>query len=166
MGRPWYCLLAVMLLPSSYSLLATGTAPGAIRPMRESGAELFTVNYVSQLPTAGTWTGLVQLAPPQSALAASHSARAMLQRWSSNDRGAGHQPEIRSNLHFQQYRRAGMVSEQYRRNGRPAFYNFATLGPFCVTASGSTSGSASGFWIPCAGTPAQRLGSVLNFGNS
>jgi len=85
--------------------------------MRESGAERFTVNYVSQLQIAGTSTGLVQLAPPQSALAASHSARAMLQRWSLMTRAPEHQPENPIDIYTSNSNRcAGIVSEQYRRN--------------------------------------------------
>lgn len=42
----------------------------------------------------------------------------------------------------------------------PGFYNFAALGPFCVTASGATAGSAV-VLDACAGTPGQAWDPVL-----
>jgi hypothetical protein len=71
-GRLWYCLMAVTLCSGSNSLLAQGTASGSHLPEEGFSEERFTVNYVSQLPIAGTTARPVSLAPRPSASAVSH----------------------------------------------------------------------------------------------
>jgi hypothetical protein len=154
--RPCYCLLAVMLVPSSYSLLAQGTAPGghsadegtwsgAIhRQLCFVTADCGNADQIGVTGTAPIGIGSFTLSPRNAPTlvfddsGAGTSAGNPIDIYTSNS--TGEQAWSANN--------AGVTPS--------GFYNFATLGPFCVTASGNTSGSAV-VLDPCAGTPAQAV---------
>jgi beta-glucanase (GH16 family) len=163
-GRPWYCLLAVMLLSSSYSLLAQGTAPGghsadegiwsgAIhRQLCFATADCGNVDQAVAAGTAPISIGSFTLSP--------RNAPTLVFDDSGAGTSAGNPIDISTS------NSTGAQAWSVNNTGvtPPGFYNFAALGAFCVTASGSSSGSAV-VLDPCAGTPGQAWDPVL-IGNS
>src|SRR5580700_4969169 len=135
MGRLWPCLLAVTLFQGSYLLLAQD-AQGDSPFDRTVPISIgsFTLSPQNAPTLVFDDSGAGTSAGNPIDIYTSNSTGA--QAWSANNTGVT----------------------------PPGFYNFATLGPFCVTASGSTSGSAV-VLDPCAGTPAQAWDPVL-IGNS
>jgi len=136
MGRLWPCLLAVTLFPGSYLLLAQD-AQGDTHFDQDRG--------VSTVPIS---IGSFTLSP--------RNAPALVLDDSGAGTGAGNPLDI--------YTSNSTGAQAWSANNTgvtpPGFYNFAALGPYCITASGPTSGSAV-VLDPCAGAAGQAWDPIL-----
>ena len=159
-SRLWYCLVAVTLYSVSYPLLGQGTAPGSHLP--EEGfsggaihrqlcfatADCGNPGQAGEFGTAPIGIGSFTLSPQNAPTLVFDDAGA--------GTGAGNPIDI--------YTSNSTGAQAWSLNNTgvvpPGFYNFAALGPYCVTASGSTSGSAV-VLDACAGTAGQAWDPVL-----
>ena len=135
MGRLGHCLLAVTLLPG-YSLLAQEAHVGS------------NFNWDRGAGTVPISIGGFTLSP--------RNAPALV----LDDSGAGTGPGNPLDIYTSNSTGAQAWSANNTGVTPPGFYNFAALGPYCITASGPNSGSAV-VLDPCAGTAGQAWDPVL-----
>jgi len=159
-GRLWYCLMAVTLCSGSYGLLAQGSAPGShFADQGSSGAAMHRqlcfatadcgdFGHAGEVGTAPIGIGGFTLSPQNAPTLVLDDAGA--------GTGAGNPLDI--------YTSNSTGAQAWSANNTgvapPGFYNFAALGPYCITASGTTGGSAV-VLDPCAGTAGQAWDPVL-----
>ncbi len=135
-GRLWPCLLAVTLFQGSYLLLAQDGYPeGVSGPVRGASTVPLSIGSFTLSPRNAPDLVLDDSGGgtgPGNPLDIYTSNSTGGQAWSANNTGVA----------------------------PPGFYNFAALGPFCITASGSTGGSAV-VLDACAGSPGQAWDPIL-----
>ncbi len=160
MRRLGYCLLAVTLYSGSYSLFGQGTAPGGHfaqegfsggarnRPLCFATADCGKPGWARESGTAPIGIGSFTLSP--------QSAPTLV----FDDSGAGTEAGNPIDIYTSNSTNAQSWSLNNTGVTPPGFYNFAALGPYCVTASGATSGSAV-VLDACAGSPAQAWDPIL-----
>jgi beta-glucanase (GH16 family) len=160
MGRPCYGLVAVTLCFSSYALLGQVTASGSHfadqgfsggaihRQLCLATPDCGNLGQAGQAGTAPIGIGSFTLSP--------QNAPTLVMDDADAGTGAGNPIDI--------YTSNSTGAQAWSANNTgvtpPGFYNFAALGPYCVTASGGTAGSAV-VLDPCAGTPGQAWDPVL-----
>ena len=156
----WCCLMAVTLFSGSYSLLAQGTALGghlgdegfsgrAIhRQLCFATADCGNLDRAGQVGTAPISIGGFTLSP--------QNAPTLV----LDDGGAGTGAGNPIDIHTSNSTGAQAWSVNNTGVTPSGFYNFAALGPFCLTASGTTSGSEV-VLDSCAGTTGQAWDPIL-----
>ena len=157
MGRLWYCLMAVALFSGSCSLPAQSTAfgnhegfPGASihRQICSVTADCANVDRTGEVGSAPIGIGGFTLSP--------QNAPSLV----LDDSGAGTGEGNPLDIFTSNSTGAQMWSVNNTGVSPPGFYNFAALGPNCMTVSGSTTGSPV-VLDACAGTPEQAWDPVL-----
>jgi beta-glucanase (GH16 family) len=159
-SRLFYCLMAAALFSCSHSLSAQGTALGTHAPQEGfpagaihrqlcyATADCADHNSASEPGTAPIGIGAFTLSP--------QNAPTLVFDDSGAGTGGGNPTDIYTS------NSTGAQAWSLNNTGvSPAgFYNFAVLGANCVTASGSTTGSAV-VLDPCAGTLGQAWDPIL-----
>ena len=159
-GRLWYCLMAVTLCSGSNSLLAQGTDSGSHLPEEgfSGGAihrQLCFATADCGNPSQGGESGTAPISIGSFTLSPQNAPTLVF-----DDAGAGTGGGNPIDIFTSNSTGAQAWSLNNTGVTPPGFYNFAALGPNCVTASGSTSGSAV-VLDPCAGALGQAWDPVL-----
>ena len=159
-----YCLVAVTLSSGSYSLLGQGTGQGTALG-GHSGEEGFSGGAVHRQlcfatsdcgnPNQGAESGTAPIGIGSFTLSPQNAPTLVFDDAGAGT-GAGNPIDIFTS------NSTGAQAWSWNNTGvtPPGFYNFAALGANCVTASGSTSGSAV-VLDPCAGALGQAWDPVL-----
>jgi beta-glucanase (GH16 family) len=159
-GRLWFCVAAIMLCSGSYALMAQSTGSGSHfadeglsggaihRQLCFATADCGNLGHAGVVGTAPITIGGFTLSP--------QNAPTLV----LDDEGAGTGSGNPLDIYTSNSTGAQAWSANNTGVTPPGFYNFAALGPYCITASGTTDGSAV-VLDPCAGTAGQAWDPVL-----
>jgi hypothetical protein len=159
MGR-LHTLMALTLFSCSYSLLAQGTASRS--PLVDEGNSRGAIHRQLCFATAdcGDFRGPGEAGTAPIGIGGFTLSPRSAPRLVLDDSGAGTSAGNPLDIYTSNSTGAQAWSANNTGVVPPGFYNFAALGPYCITASGTTSGSAV-VLDPCAGTSAQAWDPIL-----
>jgi beta-glucanase (GH16 family) len=157
MGRLSYCLMVGALFSGSCSLLAQGTASASHEsfPAKAINRQLCSVTADCANATPAGEAGSAPISIGGFTLSPQNAPTLVL-----DDSGAGTGAGNPLDIYTSNSTGAQAWSANNTGVSPPGFYNFAALGPFCITASGATTGSAV-VLDPCAGTTGQAWDPIL-----